>query len=109
MLNAFILGIAIFAAVVGISVATWSILRTRSILRAHQQTDRIEKIAGKLYLVVIDMLVRMSPDKLSPENVQPYEKSARGDQNYVPRFGEALFFRFGVAHDSPYPPRQKRH
>ena len=73
MLNAFIFGIAIFAAVVGISVATWSILRTRSILRAHQQTDYIEKIAGKLYLVVIDMLVRLSPDKLSPENVQPYE------------------------------------
>lgn len=73
MLNALILGIAIFAAVLGISVATWSILRTRSILRAHQQTDRIEKIAGKLYLVVIDMLVRLSPDKLSPENVQPYE------------------------------------
>ena len=72
MLNALILGIAIFAAVLGISVATWSILRTRSILRAHQQTDRIEKIAGKLYLVVSDMLVRMSPDKLSPENVQPY-------------------------------------
>ena len=72
MLNALILGIAIFASVLGISVATWSILRTRSILRAHQQTDRIEKIAGKLYLVVIDMLVRMSPDKLSPENVQPY-------------------------------------
>ena len=73
MLNAFILRIAIFAAVVGISVATWSILRTRSILRAHQQTDYIEKIAGKLYLVVIDMLVRLSSDKLSPENVQPYE------------------------------------
>ena len=73
MLNALILGIAIFAAVLGISVAIWSILRTRSILRAHQQTDRIEKIAGKLYLVVIDMLVRLSPDNLSPENVQPYE------------------------------------
>ena len=73
MLNALILGIAIFAAILGISVATWSILRTRSILRAHQQTDRIEKIAGKLYLVVVDMLVRLSPDKLSPENVQSYE------------------------------------
>ena len=72
MLNALILGIAIFAAVVGISVATWSILRTRSILRAQQQTEQLEKIAGKLYLVVIDMLIRIAPDKLSPENAQPY-------------------------------------
>ena len=73
MLNALILGIAIFAAVVGVLVATWSILRTRSIVRAHQQTDRIEKIAGKLYLIVMDMLIRMFPDKLALENVQPYE------------------------------------
>ena len=41
-------------------------------VRTQQQADEIEKIAGKLYLVVIDMLVRLSPDKLSPENVQPY-------------------------------------
>ena len=73
MLNALILGIGIFVAVGGISVATWSILRTRSILRAHQQIDRLEKIAGKLYLVVMDILVRIAPDKLSTENVQAYE------------------------------------
>ena len=73
MLNTLILGIGILAAAGGISVATWSILRTRSILRAHQQNDRVEKIAGKLYLVVIDMLIRMSPDQLSPDNVQPFE------------------------------------
>ena len=73
MFNALILGIGIFAAVLGIWVATWSILRTRSILRAYQQIDRVEKIAGKLYLVVIDMLIRMDPNKLSPESIQPYK------------------------------------
>ena len=73
MLNALILGIAIFAAVMGVLVATWSILRTRAMVRTQQQADEIEKIASKLYLVVIDMLVRLSPNKLSPENVQPYE------------------------------------
>lgn len=65
-----LLGIAVL---IGVSVAIWAILRMRSMVRTQQQADEIEKIAGKLYLVVIDMLVRMSPDKLSPENVQPYE------------------------------------
>lgn len=73
MVNTLILGISIFTSLLCISVVTWSIRRMRAIGRAQQQADEIEKIAGKLYLVVMDMLVRLSPDKLSPENVQPYE------------------------------------
>ena len=73
MVNTLILGIGIFTALLGISVATWSILRTRAMVHQQQEANEIEKIAGKLYCVVIDMLVRLSPDKLSPENVQPYE------------------------------------
>ena len=72
MFNTLIVVSAIVIAILGISLAIWSILRTRSMARKIQESDRIEKIAGKLYLVVIDMLVRLSPDKLSPENVQPY-------------------------------------
>ena len=73
MLNALILGFGIFAAIAGISIATWSILRTRAIERAQQQNDRIEKTANKLYLVVMDMLARVLRDRLSPENIQPYK------------------------------------
>lgn len=73
VINTLILGIAIFVAVLGISVATWSILRTRSMVRSHQQAQRLEKIASKLYLVVIEMLVRTNPNTRSIENVPPYE------------------------------------
>lgn len=73
MFNTLILGIGIFTAVMGISVATWSLLRTRAIVRVQQQNNRLEIIANRLYLVVMDMLVRVSPDRLSPENIQPYE------------------------------------
>ena len=72
MFNTLIIGICVFAAVMGISVATWSILRTRAMVRTQQQSDRIERTAHKLYLVVMDMLARVLPNRLSPENIQPY-------------------------------------
>ena len=73
MFNTLILGIGIFTAVMGISVATWSLLRTRAMARRYQKTQRLEQIAAKLYLVVVEMLVRTAPDERSLENVQPYE------------------------------------
>ena len=73
MLTTIIITFGTSVGLLGVGVATWSILRTRSIVRAQQQTERFEKIASKLYLVVIDMLVRMLPDQLAPDNVQPFE------------------------------------
>ena len=73
MLTTLIVVSGIAVGLLGISIATWSILRTRSILRAHQQNDQIERTANKLYLVVMDMLARVSPDRLSPENIQSYK------------------------------------
>ena len=73
MVNSLIIGMCVFAAVLGISVATWSILRTRAMVRRLQKTQRLEQIAAKLYLVVVEMLVRTAPDERSLENVQPYE------------------------------------
>ena len=73
MMNTLILAFCVFAAVMGVSVATWSILRTRTMTRRLQKEQRLEQIAEKLYLAVIDMLIRTSPNPVSPESLSSYE------------------------------------
>ena len=61
-------------------------------VRRLQKAQRLEKIAAKLYRVVIDMLVKTDPDRFSPENVQPYERLPEETKEMYRELAKRHFF-----------------